>query len=83
MNCRKNKHITLIREYRTLLGEQAQLIKQQQKEIKKLENNIESLKEASKLNDEFINYYKFYVKDRKKFDKIINEVDRILTKFKC
>jgi len=83
MNCRKNKHLTLIREYRTLIGEQAELIKQQQKEIKKLENNLESLKEASKLNDGFINYYKFYVKDRKKYDMIINEVDRILTKFKC
>ena len=83
MNCRKNKHLTLIREYRTLIGEQAELIKQQQKEIKKLENNLESLKEASKLNDGFINYYKFYVKDKKKYDMIINEVDRILTKFNC
>ena len=83
MNCRKNKHLTLIREYRTLIGEQVELIKQQQKEIKKLESNLESLKEASKLNDGFINYYKFYVKDKKKYDIIINEVDRILTKFKC
>ena len=83
MNCRKNKHTRLIREYRTLIGEQAKLIKQQKEEIEKLESNLESLKEASKHNDEFINYYKFYVKDRKKYDMIINEVDRILTKFKC
>ena len=83
MNCRKNKHARLIREYRALIGEQAELIKQQQEEIKKLESSFESLKEASKHNDEFINYYKFYVKDRKKYDIIINEVDRILTKFKC
>ena len=83
MNCRKNKHLTLIREYRTLIGEQAELIKQQQEEIKKLERNLESLKEASKLNDEFINYYNFYVKDRKKYDMIINEINRILTKFNC
>ena len=83
MNCRKNKHTTLIREYRTLIGEQAELIKQQKEEIKKLESSLASLNEASKLNDGFINYYKFYVKDRKKYDIIINEVDRILTKFKC
>tara|TARA_B100000614_G_C14165605_1_gene334614 strand:- start:45 stop:296 length:252 start_codon:yes stop_codon:yes gene_type:complete len=83
MNCRKNKHITLIREYRTLIGEQSKIIKQQKEEIKKLESSVKSLKEASKLNDEFINYYKFYVKDRKKYDIIINEVDRILTKFNC
>tara|TARA_Y100000992_G_scaffold245135_1_gene176279 strand:+ start:2723 stop:2974 length:252 start_codon:yes stop_codon:yes gene_type:complete len=83
MNCRKNKHSVLIREYRTLIGEQAELIKQQQEEIKKLERNLESLTEASKLNDEFINYYNFYVKDRKKYDMIINEINRILTKFNC
>ena len=83
MNCRKNKHVRLIREYRALIGEQAELIKQQQEEIKKLESSFESLKEASKLNDGFINYYKFYVKDKKKYDMIINEVDRILTKFNC
>ena len=77
MNCRKNKHSALIREYRTLIGEQAELIKQQQQEIKKLERNLESLTEACKLNDEFINYYNFYVKDRKKYDMIINEINRI------
>ena len=59
MNCRKNKHSVLIREYRTLIEEQAQLIKQQQEEIKKLKRNLESLTEASKLNDEFINYLIF------------------------
>ena len=47
MNCRKNKHATLIREYRDLIGEQAQTIKEQQEKLKKLENNLESLKEAS------------------------------------
>ena len=72
-----------MREYRTLIGEQSELIKQQKEEIKKLESSLESLKDASKLNDGFINYYKFYVKDKKKYDMIINEVDRILTKFKC
>jgi hypothetical protein len=83
MNCRKNKHTSLMREYRTLIGEQSELIKQQKEEIKKLESSLESLKDASKLNDGFINYYKFYVKDKKKYDMIINEVDRILNKFKC
>lgn len=83
MNCRKNKHTTLIREYRALIGEQAELITKQQEQIKKLESSLKSLKEASKLNDEFMNYYKFYVKDRKRYDAIINEVDRILTKFNC
>ena len=82
MNCR-NKHKTLIRDYRNLIGEQAELIANQKEQIEKLENTLESLKEASKLNDEFLNYYKFYVKDRKKYDIIINEVDRILTKFNC
>ena len=72
-----------MREYRTLIGEQSELIKQQKEEIKKLESSLESLKDASKLNDGFINYYKFYVKDKKKYDMIINEVDRILNKFKC
>jgi chromosome segregation ATPase len=83
MNCKKNKHTTLIREYRHLIGEQAETIKELQEKIKKLESSLESLKEASKLNDEFMNYHKFYVKDRKKYDTIINEVDRILTKYNC
>ena len=82
MNCR-NKHKRLIRDYRQLIGEQAELITQQKEMIKKLEESLESLKEASKLNEGFLDYYKFYVKDRKKYDMIINEVDRILTKFKC
>ena len=82
MNCR-NKHKTLIRDYRNLIGEQAELIAQQKEEIKKLEGSLESLKEASKLNDEFMNYYKFYVKDKKRYEAIINEVNRILTKFNC
>ena len=82
MNC-INKHKTLIRDYRNLIGEQAELIAQQKEEIKKLEGSLESLKEASNLNDEFMNYYKFYVKDRKRYDAIINEVDRILTKYNC
>ena len=83
MICRKNKHKNIIRDYRSLIGEQAELIAKQKEQIEKLENNLESLKEASNLNDEFINYYKFYVKDRKRYDAIINEVDRILTKFNC
>ena len=82
MNCR-NKHKRLIRDYRQLIGEQAELIAQQQEEIKKLEQSLESLKEASKLNEGFLDYYKFYVKDRNRYDAIINEVDRILTKFNC
>ena len=82
MNCR-NKHKTLIRDYRQLIGEQAELIAEQKEEIKKLEESLESLKEASKLNEGFNDYYKFYVKDRKRYDAIINEVDRILTKFNC
>tara|TARA_B100001093_G_C26858627_1_gene1028730 strand:+ start:1627 stop:1875 length:249 start_codon:yes stop_codon:yes gene_type:complete len=82
MNC-INKHKTLIRDYRALIGEQSQLIIKQKEQIEKLEKSLDSLKEASKLNDEFHNYYKFYVKDRKRYNEIINEVDRILTKFNC
>jgi len=82
MNCR-NKHKTIIRDYRNLIGEQAELIAQQKEQINKLEQSLESLKEASKLNKGFHDYYKFYVKDRKRYDAIINEVDRILTKFNC
>ena len=83
MNCIKNKHSNIIRDYRSIIGDQAELIAKQKEQIEKLENTLESLKEASKHNDEFLNYYKFYVKDRKKYDIIINEVDRILTKFNC
>ena len=82
MKC-KNKHKTIIRDYRELIGEQARLIAEQREEIKQLEQSLESLKEASKLNEGFHDYYKFYVKDRKRYDAIINEVDRILTKFNC
>ena len=73
MNCR-NKHKRIIRDYRQLIGEQANLIAEQKEEIKQLEKSLESLKDS---------YYKFYVKDRKRYDAIINEVDRILTKFNC
>ena len=83
MICKKNKHKALIRDYRTLIGEQAELIAKQKEQIGKLESALHSLKEASKLNEGFHEYYKFYVKDRKRYDTIINEVDRILTKFNC
>ena len=61
MKC-KNKHKTIIRDYRELIGEQARLIAQQKEDIEKLEEAL---------------------KDRKRYDAIINEVDRILTKFNC
>ena len=61
MKC-KNKHKTIIRDYRKLIGEQARLIAQQKEDIEKLEEAL---------------------KDRKRYDAIINEVDRILTKFNC
>ena len=79
----KNKHQNITRDYKQIVEEQRKIIKQQDEKIKKLETNLESLKEASKHNEEFANYYQFYVKDRKKYNLVINELDRILTKFNC
>lgn len=76
-----NKYKNIVRDYRILVGEQAQLIKEQSDTIHKLENELKSLKEACKTNSQFEEYFQFYLKDKKKYDTIINEVDRILKKF--
>jgi len=36
MNCRKNKHTSLMREYRTLIGEQSELSNNKKKKLKNL-----------------------------------------------
>jgi hypothetical protein len=77
MKCRKNKHKTIIQEYRTIIGEQATIIKEQKKRIQKLQNDIQALKVLS-LED-----YQFYIKERKKYDNVIKQLNRILTKFNC
>jgi len=76
-----NKYKNTIRDYRTLVGEQSELIKQQLDTIHKLEHELKSLKEACKNNSQFEEYFQFYLKDRNKYNGIINEVDRILKKF--
>ena len=76
-----NNYKSMVIEYRNIIGEQAELIEKQRNQIKKMESEMESLKEACKNNAKFEDYFKFYVKDRKKYDKIFHEVDRILTKF--
>ncbi len=81
MSICNNKYKNIVREYRSLVGEQAELIKKQTDTIHKLENELKSLKEACKNNSQFEEYFQFYLKDRNKYNVIINEVDRILKKF--
>ena len=76
-----NKYKNALREYRNLVREQSEIIKAQKVTILKLENELKSLKEACKHNSQFKEYFKFYLNDRKKYDTIIKEVDRILNKF--
>tara|TARA_B100001142_G_scaffold176019_1_gene175609 strand:+ start:440 stop:691 length:252 start_codon:yes stop_codon:yes gene_type:complete len=76
-----NKYKNIVRDYRMLVGEQAELIKDLSDKIYNLENELNSLKEACKNNSQFEEYFQFYLKDKKKYDIIINEVDRILKKF--
>ncbi len=82
MSCFNNYKSTVI-EYRNIIGEQSELIEKQKNQIKEMESEMESLKEACKNNSKFEDYFKFYVKDRKKYDKIFDEVNRILDKYKC
>lgn len=77
------KHTNIQQEYIKIIKEKSMIIEKQNEYIKKLQSNLDSLKEASKLNNDFLEYYKFYVKDKKKYDKIIKEVNRILDKYKC
>jgi uncharacterized coiled-coil protein SlyX len=77
MKCRKNKHQTLIQDYRHLIGEQAKTIKEQMVQIEQLKTDIQALKRLS------ITDYQFYLKKRAAQDKVIEELDRILTKFNC
>ena len=77
------KHTNVQQEYIKILKEKSNIIEKQNEYIKTLERNLDSLKEASKLNNDFLEYYKFYVKDKKKYDEIIKEVNRILDKYNC
>lgn len=75
--CRKNKYKTAAQEYRILIGEQSKLIKEQNEIIEKLQNEIQALKLFS------INDYQFYLKEKKIYNIVLQELDRILTKFNC
>ena len=77
------KHTNIQQEYIKILKEKTNIIEKQNEYIKKLEQDLDSLKEASKLNKDFINYHNFYVKDRKKYEEIIKELNRILDKYNC
>ena len=68
-------------KYKNIVREQNEIIKEQKETILKLENELKSLKEACKHNSQFKEYFKFYLNDRKKYNTIIKEVDRILKKF--
>ena len=58
MKCRKNKHKTLIQDYRHLIGEQAKTIKEQMEQMEQLKNEIRALQRLS------ITAYQFYLKKR-------------------
>ena len=77
------KHTNVQHEYIKIIKQKSNIIEKQNEYIKKLERNLDSLKEASKLNNDFLEYYNFYVKDRKKYEEIIKEVNRILDKYNC
>ena len=74
MKCRKNKHKILIQDYRHLIGEQAKTIKEQMEQLK---NEVQALKRLS------ITDYQFYLKKNLEKEIIIEELDRILTKYNC
>lgn len=77
MKCRKNKHKILIQDYRHLIGEQAKTIKEQMEQMEQLKNEVQALKRLS------ITDYQFYLKKNLEKEIIIEELDRILTKFNC
>ena len=77
------KHTNVQQEYIKIIKQKSNIIEKQNEYIKKLERNLDSLKEASKFNNDFLEHYNFYVKNRKKYEKIIKEVNRILDKYNC
>ena len=55
MLCNKNKHKSIIQDYRKLIGEQAEIIKEQQKEIEKLKDDLKDIKTKFKSTIKIIN----------------------------
>lgn len=64
-------------QYKNIVDTQNIIIQKQKDEILKLKNEIQAFKKLS------ISDYNFYLKDKKKNIIILNELDRILTKFNC
>ena len=81
MNCFHNNNI-IIEELNYLVKEQRKIIDNQQRKIDELEKSLDSLREASKLNDKFLDYHKYFVTERKKYVEIVNHVDILLKKYK-
>ena len=69
--------------YKTIIDSQTEHINELNKKIDKLENSLKTLQEACKYNSQFEEYFAFYVKDRKQYNTVFNELKRILDKFNC
>ena len=54
MFCNKNKHNSIIQDYRVIIREQAEIIKEQKEKIKELESNLNIIvKEADRVLTKF------------------------------
>ena len=64
-----------------LIELQAQIIKEQKEHIEKLNEEIDSIKKYRAWQDnKFKEYYQFYLKDKKRYDVMLNEANASIYK---
>jgi len=73
-----------INEYKFMYLEQKNIIEAYSTELYQLKKDITNLKNYRANQDhKFMEYYKFYVQDKKKYDEILKAVDILLQKYDC
>ena len=73
-----------LKELKNIIDAYSIEIYELKEENEKLKKEINSIKEYRATQDhKFMEYFKFYVTDKKKYDNILQVVDKLLIKYNC
>jgi uncharacterized protein YfbU (UPF0304 family) len=73
-----------LKELKNIIDAYSKEIYELKEENEKLKEEINSIKKYRATQDhKFMEYFKFYVQDKKKYDNILQVVDTLLKKYNC
>lgn len=84
MDCKLKELKNIIDAYSKEIYELKEENDELKEENEKLKKESDSIKEYRATQDhKFMEYFKFYVNDKKKYDNILQVVDKLLIKYNC